>query len=175
MHTDDTAGGRLAAGHLLERGHRRFGFLGEAQISDRYVSPSQRRLEGYRVALADAGHPLRDEDVRLVRHRAREALSAAHELLSRPEHPTAVFAADDTLAAGVLRAARDVGLTVPRDVAVVGFDDGELAEVIDLTTIRQPLEESGRAAAERLIQQLDHRTTARDLALELELIVRGTT
>ncbi|WP_214410256.1 LacI family DNA-binding transcriptional regulator [Sphaerisporangium fuscum] len=175
VHTDDTAGGRMAAGHLLERGHHRFGFLGEAQTSERYVSPSQRRLEGYRAALAEAGHPLRDEDVRLVRHRAREALAAARELLSRPERPAAVFAADDTLAAGVLRAARDLGLAVPRDVAVVGFDDGELAEVMDLTTIRQPLEDSGRAAMERLIQRLEHRTTARDLALELELVVRRTT
>ncbi|WP_169789213.1 LacI family DNA-binding transcriptional regulator [Nonomuraea candida] len=175
VHTDDAAGGRLAAGHLLDRGHHRFGFLGEAQTSDRYVSPSRRRLEGYRRALADAGHPLREEDVRLVRHRAREVLAAAHDLLSRPGRPTAVFAADDTLAAGVLRAARDLGLAVPRDVAVIGFDDGELAEVIDLTTVRQPLEDSGRAAMERLVQQLGHRTTARDVALELELIVRGTT
>ncbi|MFC9977839.1 LacI family DNA-binding transcriptional regulator [Spirillospora sp. NPDC127200] len=175
VHTDDAAGGRLAAAHLLERGHRRFGFLGEAQKSDRYVSPSQRRLNGYRLALADAGHALADEDVRLVGHRAREAAAAARELLSRPGRPAAVFAADDTLAAGVLRAARDLDLAVPRDVAVVGFDDGELAEVMDLTTVRQPLEDSGRAAMERLIQQLDHRTTARDVALELELVVRRTT
>ncbi|MFI6522262.1 LacI family DNA-binding transcriptional regulator [Spirillospora sp. NPDC050679] len=175
VHTDDTAGGRLAAAHLLERGHRRFGFLGEAQKSDRYVSPSQRRLKGYRLALAGARRHLADEDVRLVGHRAREAAAAARELLSRPERPTAVFAADDTLAAGVLRAARDLGLAVPRDVAVVGFDDGELAEVMDLTTVRQPLEDSGRAAMERLIQQLDRRTTAREVALELELVVRGTT
>lgn len=175
VHTDDTAGGRLAAEHLLKRGHRRFGFLGEAQRSDRYVSPSRRRLAGYRAALADAGHDLGADDVRLVRHRARDALAAAGELLSRQERPTAVFAADDTLAAGVLRAARDLGLTVPGDVAVVGFDDGELAEVMDLTTVRQPLEESGRAATERLVQQLDRRTAPRDVALGLELIVRRTT
>jgi LacI family transcriptional regulator len=173
VHTDDSAGGRLAAEHLLKRGHQRFGFLGEAQRSDRYLSPSQRRFDGYRTALAEAGHDL--GDVRLVRHRARDALAAARELLSRQERPTAVFAADDTLAAGVLRAARDLGLTVPGDVAVVGFDDGELAEVMDLTTVRQPLEESGHAATERLIQQLDHRTTPRDVALGLELIVRRTT
>jgi LacI family transcriptional regulator len=175
VHTDDVAGGQLAAEHLLKRGHHRFGFLGEAQRSDSYLSPSQRRLDGYRTALIDAGHDLGDDDVRLVRHRARDALAAARELLSGQERPTAVFAADDTLAAGVLRAARDLGLSVPGDVAVVGFDDGELAEVMDLTTVRQPLEESGHAATERLIQQLDHRTAARDVALGLELIVRRTT
>lgn len=174
VHTDDAAGGGLVAGHLLERGHRRFGFLGEAQRSDRYVSPSLRRLDGFRAALAGAGFGLADADVRLVRHRARDAFAAARELLSGEERPTAVFAADDTLAAGVLRAARDLGLSVPSEVAVVGFDDGELAEVVDLTTVRQPLEDSGHAAMERLIQQLDRRTAARDVELGLELVVRGT-
>ncbi len=175
VHTDDAAGGRLVAGHLLERGHRRFAFLGEAQASDRYVSPTQSRLEGYRSALAEAGHELADRDMRLVRHRSRDAFAAAGKLLNRPDRPTAVFAADDILAAGVLRAARDLGLAVPADVAVAGFDDGEPAEVIGLTTVRQPLEESGRAAMERLIQQLDRRTAPRDVSLGLELIARTTT
>ncbi|GAA0408737.1 LacI family transcriptional regulator [Acrocarpospora corrugata] len=175
IHTDDIAGGRLAAEYLLTRGHHRFSFLGEAQRSNRYLSPSQRRLAGYRTALAEAGYGLGDHNVRLVRHRARHALTAARELLSQKDRPTAVFAADDTLAAGILRAARDLDLTVPGDLSVVGFDDGELAEVMDLTTIRQPLEESGHAAMERLIQQLDQPTTPRDVALGLQLIVRGTT
>ncbi|MFC4590190.1 LacI family DNA-binding transcriptional regulator [Sphaerisporangium corydalis] len=175
VHTDDVAGGRLAAAHLMERGHRRCGFLGEAQRSDRYLSPSRLRLDGYRAALAEAGHDLGEDDVRLVRHRARDALAAARDLLSREERPSAVFAADDTLAAGVLRAARDLGLAVPGDVAVIGFDDGELAEVMDLTTVRQPLEESGHAAMERLIQRLARQATPRDVALELRLTVRATT
>lgn len=170
IHTDDTLGGRMVAEHLLERGHHRFGFLGEAQESDQYVSPSQRRLDGFRTALGG-----RELDVRLVRHRARDAFAAARELLSGPDRPTAIFAADDTLAAGVLRAARDLDLTVPADVAIAGFDDGELAELIGLTTIRQPLEESGRAAIERLIHQLDRRTTPHEVTLALELIVRNTT
>jgi LacI family transcriptional regulator len=94
--------------------------------------------------------------------------------LSVEDRPTAVFASDDILAAGVLRAAHDLGLAVPGDVAVVGFDDGELAEALDLTTVRQPLEESGRAAMERLLQQLDKPTTVREVALRLELVLRGT-
>ncbi|MEO3859639.1 substrate-binding domain-containing protein [Acrocarpospora sp. B8E8] len=94
---------------------------------------------------------------------------------SHKERPTAIFAADDTLAAGILRAARDFDLTVPGDISVIGFDDGDLAEIMDLTTVRQPLEESGHAAMERLIQQLDQRTAPRDVALGLELIARGTT
>ncbi|MEU9836893.1 LacI family DNA-binding transcriptional regulator [Streptosporangium sp. NPDC048047] len=175
VRTDDADGGRLAAGHLIGRGHRRFGFLGEDQRSDRYVSPSRLRLGGYRAALAEAGHVIGDGDVRLVRHRAGEALAAARDLLAREDRPTAVFASDDVLAAAVLRAARDLGLDVPGSVAVVGFDDGEPAEIMGLTTVRQPLEESGRAAMERLIQQLGRRTAARDVVLGLELIARATT
>jgi len=172
VHTDDTAGGRLAAEHLLARGHRAFGFLGEAQESDRYVSPSQRRLAGYRTALAEAGHPLRE--VRLTGHRVGHALTAARELLSGDDRPTAVFAADDTLAAGVMRAAHELGLAVPAEVAVVGFDDGELAEALDLTTVRQPLEESGRTAMELLLQRLDRPGAVREVALGLSLAVRGS-
>jgi DNA-binding LacI/PurR family transcriptional regulator len=111
----------------------------------------------------------------LTGHRPELARRAAVELLSRPEHPTAVFAHDDTLAAGVLRAARDLGLSVPEDLAVVGFDDSDVADVLDLSTVRQPLEESGRTAAELLLERL-HRTpgSTREVTLRLELLVRGT-
>jgi DNA-binding LacI/PurR family transcriptional regulator len=161
VHTDDVAGGRLVAAHLLERGHRRFGFLGEAQESDAYVSPSQRRLAGYRAALAEAGH---SADIRLTRQ--GQALVAARELLSGDDPPTAVFASDDTLAAGVLRA--------EPGVAVVGFDDGPLAEALDLTTVRQPLEESGRTAMELLLRRLERPGAVREVALGLSLVVRGS-
>ncbi|MGC5014395.1 LacI family DNA-binding transcriptional regulator [Streptosporangium sp. DT93] len=172
--TDDEAGGRLVAEHLLGAGHRRFGFLGEAQRSGLYVSPSQRRLAGYRDALAEAGRPLADGDVRLSAHDLAAARAVAVELLSGPERPSAVFAADDTLAAGVLRAARDLGLAVPGDLAVAGFDDGDLAEALDLTTVRQPLEDSGRTAMELLLRRLERPATARQVTLELHLITRGT-
>lgn len=167
VHTDDFAGGRLVASHLLGRGHRRFGFLGEAQESEAYVSPSQRRLAGYRAALAEAGHPLRPADVRLTGY--GHAVVAARELLSGDDRPTAVFASDDTLAAGALRAAR--GLS---DGAVVGFDDGPLAEALDLTTVGQPLEESGRTAMELILQRLERPGAVREVALGLSLVVRSS-
>src|SRR5262249_4184848 len=97
---------------------------------------------------------------------------------------------DDTLAAGVVRAAHELGLAVPSDVAVVGFDDGELAEALGLTTVRQPLEESGRTAMELLLRRRDQDRaqdqdqdpdqdrlragTPREVALGLDLIVRGS-
>jgi LacI family transcriptional regulator len=107
---------------------------------------------------------LRSSDVRLTGH--GQALVAARELLPADDRPTAVFAADDTLAAAVLRA--------ERGVAVVGFDDGPLAEALDLTTVRQPLEESGRTAMELLLRRLDRPGAVREVALGLSLIVRGS-
>jgi LacI family transcriptional regulator len=73
-----------------------------------------------------------------------------------------------------MRAAHELGLAVLADVAVVGFDDGELAKALDLTTLRQPLEESGRTAMELLFQRLDWPGTVRKVALRLELVVRGS-
>jgi DNA-binding LacI/PurR family transcriptional regulator len=162
----DEEGGRLVAEHLLAQGHRRFAFLGEAQESDAYVSPSQRRFAGFRAAL-----PGRPVAVLPASHRLSSAVTAARTLLSAEHRPTAVFAADDTLAAGALRAAHALGLAVPADVAVVGFDDGDLAEALDLTTVRQPLEESGRIALEML---LDRPGPVREVSLGLELVARGT-
>ncbi|NLU76691.1 LacI family transcriptional regulator [Streptomyces sp. HNM0575] len=176
VHTDDAEGGRLVAEHLLERGCAAFGFLGEAQVSDAYVSPGQRRLAGFRAALHDAGRRLPPARVRYTAYGLEQAAEAARELLSGPHPPEALFAGDDTLAAGALRAAGSLGLSVPGDVAVAGFDDSELARALDLTTVRQPLEESGRAAAELLVQRMGGGPAAvREVTLRLELVPRGST
>nr|BBH86453.1 LacI family transcriptional regulator [Thermosporothrix sp. COM3] len=172
--TSDFTGGQLAASHLVARGHRHFGFLGEEQQSHLYVSPVQRRLSGFRAALTEAGYPLTENNVRFTAYGVGAAFEAAKDLLSMEHRPTAVFASSDTLAAGVLRAAHHLGLAVPDDVAIVGFDDGELAEALGLTTVHQPLEETGRVAVELLLQRLDRSGTAREVVLGVELVVRGT-
>jgi DNA-binding LacI/PurR family transcriptional regulator len=176
IHTDDRAGGRIAAEHLVERGHGRFAFLGEMQRSHLYVSPSEQRLEGFREGLRAHGFSCPDAAVRHTTHGGRPAHEQARQLIASSDQPLAVFAHDDTLAAAVLRAARDLGRQVPDDVAVVGYDDGELAEALDLTTVRQPLEESGRAAANLVIDRLGspNRST-RDVYLRVSLVVRGST
>lgn len=174
VHTDDVTGGRLVAEHLVERGHRRFGFIGESQQSGGHLSPSRKRLSGYRAALAEAGYELPERCVHFVEHGLRASASAATALLSGDERPTALFAGDDTLAAGVLRAAGALGLDVPGELAVAGFDDSELAEALDLTTVRQPLEESGRAAMELLRRRMDGATTVREVTLRLDLVKRGS-
>ena len=172
---DDAGGGRMVAEHLLGRGHRRFGYIGEQQASYAYVSQSQARLGGFRQGLSAAGVELADRDVRLVPHGAAAARDAVRELLDRPDRPTAVFAHDDILAAGAWHAVRDAGLRVPDDVAVVGFDDGDLAEHLGLTTVHQPLEESGELAADLLVGQLRGTgASTRHVRLALTLVVRDS-
>ncbi|HEV7626579.1 MAG TPA: substrate-binding domain-containing protein, partial [Streptomyces sp.] len=124
--------------------------------------------------LSGAGHELPDSSVRFVEHGLRPAVAAATAWLGGDERPSAVFAGDDILAAGVLRAADALGLDVPGDLAVAGFDDSELAQAMDLTTVRQPLEESGRAATELLLQRMAGATTVREVALRLDLVRRGS-
>jgi LacI family transcriptional regulator len=174
---DDTAGGRMAAKLLLQQGHERVAFLGERQTTDpRYVLQSPARLNGFREELLAAGVDLPDTYVRLVDHTLPAASAASAELLSLDPRPTAIFAHDDTLAAAVLRTARARGLGVPHELAVIGFDDSEVAELLGLTSIRQPLEESGRVAAETLLGELgDPSRGLQHVTLRLTLIERETT
>lgn len=174
--TDDRGGGELVAHHLVDRGHLRFGFVGEKQRSHAYVSSSERRLDGFRSVLTARGASLPAESVRLAKHGVDEARRAAHELLASPDPPTAIFAHDDVLAAGVLKAARERGRRVPEDLAVVGFDDSDLAVALELTTVRQPFEESGQAGLQALLDRMANPPAARrHTLLRLSIVTRATT
>jgi len=174
---DDVAGGGMAAKHLLERGHRRLAFIGERHHQEHgFRLQSDARLTGFREELASAGVDLPEANVRHVDHTVAAARDAADELLALDEEPTAVFAHDDILAAAVLGAARGRGLQVPDDLAVIGFDDSDIAEHLGLTSIGQPLEESGRVAAETLLNQLsDGDRSLKHITLRLTLVERETT
>jgi len=167
---DDVEGGRIAARHLLEKGHRRLGYILERQVSD-YESQAVRRLVGFKEVAAVGGS---DVTVEISDNSVEEARSAATRLLRRETPPTAIMAHHDLLAIGALLAARDLGLNVPADVAVMGFDDGDMATAADLTTVRQPFEESGEAAV-RLLRSLDGRSPRSTLVLGLEIVERSTT
>ena len=132
---DDTAGGRLAATYLYGLGHRHFGYVLERQLSD-YDSQALRRLAGFRSQLQEFGDC---ELVVVVSDPSSEAAHvAAEELLSRSDSPTAVMAHFDDMAVGVLRAASDLGLVVPNDLAIMGYDDGPIAAAANLTTSANP-------------------------------------
>jgi DNA-binding LacI/PurR family transcriptional regulator len=173
---DDAAGGRMATEHLIELGHERIAFVGDLNDEGLGFVASRRRLEGYCDALADAGIPVREELHRFGPHGRRVAHRLTRELLSLDDPPTAVFAASDTQALGVLEAAGIEGVGVPEDLSLVGFDDLEVAPYVGLTTVAQPLYESGRRGLERLLDAVDGETGGELLEqLELELAVRRTT
>jgi DNA-binding LacI/PurR family transcriptional regulator len=152
---DDVRGGELAAGHLIERGHRRIGFIGDLPANPFGFTSSERRREGFRRALLAAGIERADELERLGVHGRESARALARELLGPDDRPTAIFAASDVQAFGALEAADALGLRVPEDVAVIGFDDIEIAATVGLTTVRQPLGESGARGAELLLMAIE--------------------
>jgi len=173
---DDLAGGRIAVEHLLDLGHRRVAFVGDLEHDRFGFVSSELRHRGYVEALTGAGIDRRDDYERTGRHGQDTACQQARELLSLRQPPTAVFAASDTQALGVLQAVREVGLRVPRDLSVIGFDDIAVAELTGLTTVHQPLVESGRRAATAVIEQMaDPDRPADRVVLPTRLVERDTT
>lgn len=147
---DDAKGGRLATEHLIALGHRRIGFVGDLGYEGIGNSSTRLRFAGYRAALDAAGIAFDAALVRQGPHGAATSLAHAEELLGLDEPPTAIFAISDTQAMGVLAAADRLGVDVPGELSVVGYDDIEAATLLGLTTVRQPLKQSGAHGAERL-------------------------
>jgi LacI family transcriptional regulator, galactose operon repressor len=169
-----SAGATQVTRHLLDLGHRRIGVISgpEGWIA------SEERLRGYHAALAGAG-VLPDLDlVRYGNFRVDGGLEAAERLLTLPDRPTAVFAFNDLMAVGAMQVARGLGLRIPEDLSVVGFDDTAEAQAAspELTTVRQPLAEMGRTAVSLLLRQLENRQFE-PLRVELgtRLVVREST
>jgi LacI family transcriptional regulator len=172
--TTDWAGGYSAANHLAELGHRRIGVL--AGTGDyRYGSD---RVDGFRAGLEQAGIALPDDLVDAAEWSRESAEAVAERMLSAAARPTAVFACSDEMALGVYRAARTLGLGVPDDVSVIGFDDlPESAWITpSLTTVRQPIEEMAVAAMRKLLRLREGMPfgSSRE-ELSTELVVRGST
>jgi DNA-binding LacI/PurR family transcriptional regulator len=151
---DDIRGGSLATEHLIALGHRRIGFIGDSPAGDLGFLSTRRRLLGYRRTLSRHRISYDPAIVRLGEHAASEAAWMAQELLDLPDPPTAIFAASDTQAIGVLAAAEKSGHSVPDDLSVVGYDDIESAAQLGLSTVHQPLAESGAHGASRLCAQI---------------------
>jgi DNA-binding LacI/PurR family transcriptional regulator len=173
---DDVAGGQAAAEHLIQLGHERIAFIGDIVDTPFHFTSSHDRYLGYCTALKTAGISLRSAYYAEGEHGRPEAREMAKRMLALPEPPTAIFAASDTQAVGVLEGAREQGLHVPADLSVIGYDDIELADIMRLTTMRQLLFESGRRGAESLLEILnDPETTPTQQVLSAELVVRDTT
>ena len=176
---DDVAGGRLATGHLIALGHRRIGFVGDMTSGKPPAglgfTSSADRQRGYQEALAAAGIGAENGLIRLGPHDTAVAAEHAAQLLKSPDPPSAIFAASDTQAIGVLAAADRLGVAVPGELSVVGFDDIESATFLDLSTVRQPLARSGAEGARRLCAVLrGERVRPLRQELPIELMARGS-
>ncbi len=171
---DNLAGAVLATEHLLRLGHRRIGFLGGRPD----LESARLREEGYRTALEAAGIAVDPDLVRVGGYRRPTAIAPARELLTLPDRPTAIFAANDLSALGTMDVARELGLSIPGDLSVVGFDNVPESALTDppLTTVAQPMQQMGSQAVELLIHLMDgtgERST--HVRLPTELVERGST
>lgn len=146
--THDSRGAARAARHLAELGHRRIAFISGP---DTFRS-SHERGRGFAEGLAEHGLMLDPGYVRRAAYTFESGVEAARDLLAMPAPPTAIFAGNDEMAIGVMKAARDAGLDVPSDLSIVGFDDLPMASRVwpNLTTVRLPIRDMGRMAAEKL-------------------------
>lgn len=173
---DDIEGGRMAAEHLIGKGHVRLAFLGDTNPPEYAIHPASLRQKGFRKAAQTAGLGLPPSYVRSAPNAAEPTRQAATELLTLKKPPSAIFAASDFQALIVLKLARQLGILVPRDLAVVGFDDLDMAEYEDLTTIRQHLDESGRLAIDILLSHVEDPTRPpKHTKIPLTLVERCTT
>jgi LacI family transcriptional regulator len=173
---DNVAAARDLTNHLLALGHVRFGFIKGAANQ----TVSRQRIAGFFEALALAGHDptkalFEDGDFTY-----RSGLTAAERLLARPDRPTAIFAANDEMAAAALTVAHSLGLKVPGDLSVVGFDDTAIASAVwpALTTVRQPIADMTRNAVALAIQEIERRRSADSAPAQLlhphQVIVRDS-
>lgn len=169
--TDNLDGGYRATRHLIEKGHRRIGCI----TGPSHLTPSAERVTGYRQALREAGLPIDETLILRGDFHPASGRAAARAMLQRNEPPTAIFACNDLMAIGALQAAVELGLRVPEDLAIVGYDDIELASfsIPALTTIAQPKVEIGQRAVETLLQHIaDRSLPATRTVLPVSLILR---
>jgi LacI family transcriptional regulator len=168
------AGGLSAVRHLLQLGHRRIAVIGGPVA----MLCSRARISGYAAALASAGIEVDPALIRNGNFHHAGGYQAARELFTLPDPPTAIFAGSDEQAFGVVEAARVTGRRIPEDLSVVGFDDLPISRWFSppLTTVRQPLADMGRTAAEMLLTMIDGREPhGRQVELATELVVRSST
>lgn len=175
---DDVAGACVGVRHLIELGHRRIAYIGEHLDDNPFnFRPIGDRYRGYRDELAAAGISFHPPYHCQGYYGWREARRMTHELLALEEPPTAVFAYSDTMAFGALEAAQQAGVAVPEELSVVGFDDVEIAQYFRLTTVNQPLYDSGARGAQLLLDCMDsdRNRPAQHIILPTDLVVRQTT
>lgn len=176
---NDASAGRLATEHLLAMGHTQIAMIGGGSTDEKFFNVFDERREGYETALKLAGiEPRKAWYKQVTKYAISEGYSAAKQLLGDPHNsPTAIFASSDELAVGAMLAAKDLGLSIPDDVSIVGVDNHDLAEFFGITTINQNVNGQSELAVKTMLQLLDDPAAETEFVIDwpVELIVRSST
>jgi LacI family transcriptional regulator len=170
---DDIAGAQAVAAHVLALGHRDIGIV----KGDPGHAATDARLIGYGQAFRDAGCEMRLDRIETGFFTFDGGIEAGRRMLDRTDRPTAILAQNDEMAVGVMLAARELGLSLPGDLSIAGFDDAEASRIVwpRLTTVRQPVFDMAVAATGMLIDQLEGRLTVQRTEHNNELLIRDST
>ena len=171
---DNYKGGKMAARYLLDKGYKSFAVLTENELKID-VHPNMMRLEGFREVLEENGFTLPPEFIAYGSNDLDHSLEAAENLL-RKTRPDALFATTDFLAVVLLKTAKRMGLSIPADMGLIGFDGTNTSEYMDFSTVDQSLEESGKLAVELLMKRIKTpQSSVQTIFLPLQVIERDTT
>ncbi len=173
---NNVEGAYQAVRHLIEKGHRRIAFInGEIEGNFKFNQAND-RLIGLHRAFGEADLLFEPELVLTSEWNRMGGKQAALQLLSMQKRPTAIFAASDVQAVGVLEAAKELGIAIPEQLSVIGFDGIEVSELLELSTVRQPMQEMGEVGATRLVELIDNSAQTPELIrFDTRLVDRHTT
>lgn len=171
VHATNYRGAMDGMEYLLGLGHRRIGFIsGRAELES-----ANRRLKGYRDALEKAGVPVKEELIASGDYTTETGARCARQLLSLEDRPTAIFASNDQAAMGVYQVAQEMGLRIPEDLSVVGFDNIMESKYLGLTTVDQFISEMGFVATKMLIQLInDEPLDSQTYQMQTQLVIRSS-
>ncbi len=173
---NDVAGARTATQHLVNQGHKRIGLIGGVDMDPFNFPVNRNRKTGFLQVLEESGLEFDPAHEVIGDFQAATAVQAMGELLAKRNRPTAIFCESDEMAIGAIHAIKRHGLKVPDDISIVGFDNHEMAEYFDLTTIEQPVQMLGEMAAWSIMEKLKKPDADMpDLTLPTSLIVRNST
>lgn len=173
---DDVHAARMATQHLINLGHTRIGLIAGSAARSHFTAEFDRH-RGFVDAMNEAKLPIQSDFEALGYFTSAGGEQAMTELLAQRERPTAVFCMSDEMAFGAMRALRSHGLQPGRDISLIGVDGHDMSELLELTTVEQPVHDMGRIAAEALLVQLnsDTQTRAQSIVLPTRLVVRAST
>ena len=173
---DNKLGGKIAAEHFVSKGYKQCAYIGNKAVPGYTLNQEEDRLLGYKQALTEHNIDLPESYIKLNNINSPDQDQIIHELLDLESPPTAIFTSSDELALRVLKVAKNRGVRIPQDLALIGFDNIEMASYHELTTISQSLYKSGELAAERIIALIaDPKRPAENSFIRLKLVERSTT